>query len=380
MALLIKNANVYAPEHLGKKDILVVGEKIVAMEDSLTVTLPDLEIFDARGMTVTPGFIDQHIHVIGGGGEGGPVTRPPEIMLSDIIKVGTTSVVGVCGTDNVTRSLEALLAKTRALKKEGISVWMHTSNYAYPVSTITGSVRKDLFAIPECIGVKIALYDHRSSFPSTESVLQLLSDIRVGGMISGKTGFLHVHLGDIPGFFPMVDEIVARGMPIRHIRPTHTARNARLFSEAINFAKKGGYVDVTTCGTPDFTDPAQAIETAWDAGVEDKYLTFSSDGQGSCPRFNDEGVMVGIGVASVDCNLNEIRRLISRNYSVERALALSTRNPARALELPGKGELKAGFDADISFFDENWQLQSVIARGRVMMHNQEVIVKGTFEY
>ena len=73
---------------------------------------------------------------------------------------------------------------------------MWTSNYAYPPATITGSVKGDLFAIPECLGVKIAMGDHRSSFPTDQEVLRLLSEIRVAGMLTGKTGFLHVHCGD----------------------------------------------------------------------------------------------------------------------------------------------------------------------------------------
>lgn len=75
MAYLIKNADIYAPEHIGVQDILVVADKIVAVGKDLTVVLPDLETVDVKGLIVTPGFIDQHIHVTGGGGEGGPRTR-----------------------------------------------------------------------------------------------------------------------------------------------------------------------------------------------------------------------------------------------------------------------------------------------------------------
>jgi len=378
MAFLIKNANVFNPAPLGVQDILVVGKKIVAMGKDLTVTMPDLEVVDAKGMFVTPGFIDQHIHITGGGGEGGPKSRTPEIVLSELIEVGTTSVVGVSGTDSVTRSIEALLAKTRALKAEGISAWMHTSNYAFPPTTLTGSVRQDLFCVPECLGVKLALGDHRSSFPTTQEVLHLLTDIRVGGMIAGKTGFLHIHNGDI-GAFDMFLEIVDRGFPIRHIRPTHCARHKDLFDGALRFAKRGGYIDITSGGTCRMGRPADAVKIAWDAGIDKKLLTFSSDGHGSVPRFNDQGVMVGLGTAGVACNLCEVKHLIATGSPIEDALALSTRNPARALELNGKGELAVGMSADMNFFDENWELQSVYAKGVAMMRDKTLLVKGTFE-
>lgn len=53
---------------------------------------------------MTPGFVDMHVHVTGGGGEAGPASRCPESQLSDFLRVGTTTVVGVCGTDSVSRS------------------------------------------------------------------------------------------------------------------------------------------------------------------------------------------------------------------------------------------------------------------------------------
>ena len=122
MALLIKNARVFAPKDLGVKDVLTVGEQIVAIGENLAPNLPDTETIDAKGMILTPGFFDQHIHVTGGGGEGGPATRTPEIVLSELIACGTTSVVGVSGTDFTTRSIPNLLAKVRALKAEGVYV------------------------------------------------------------------------------------------------------------------------------------------------------------------------------------------------------------------------------------------------------------------
>lgn len=239
-AILIKNATVFAPEALGRKDVLFVNDRIEAIGDNLAPNLDDLETIDAAGKILTPGFFDQHIHVTGGGGEGGPATRTPELVLSELIACGTTSVVGVSGTDYTTRSIPNLLAKVRALQTEGVSAWKYTSNYRYPATTLTDSVANDLFFVPECLGVKIELGDHRSSFPTTQQVLALLADIRVGAMIAGKTGFLHIHMGNIPGAFDMFKAIVETGMPIRHIRPTHCGRIRHVFDAAVEFAKAGG--------------------------------------------------------------------------------------------------------------------------------------------
>ena len=298
--ILIKNAEVFAPEKLGRRDIFIAGGRIVAMEESLEgLSVPGLETIDACGAIVTPGLIDQHIHVTGGGGEGGWKSRCPELVFSELVKAGVTTFLGVSGTDSMSRSIENLLAKVRGLKQEGASVWMWTSNYSYPVTTITDSVKTELFAIPEVLGVKIALGDHRCSFPSMEEVRSIVADVRVAGMLTGKTGFVHVHLGDYTSSFDIFDGIVASGLPIKHIRPTHVARHPAVFERAMGFAKQGGWIDITTGGGNYMGCAADAYDMAVENGVPVNRITMSSDGHGSMPRFNEAGEMVGLGVGGV---------------------------------------------------------------------------------
>ena len=380
MALLIKGAHVYSPDDLGACDVLTVGDKVVAVGKDLTACLPGLETIEAKGLTLTPGFIDQHIHVTGGGGEGGPKTRTPELVLSELIECGTTSVVGVSGTDGSSRSMPNLLGKVRALQAEGVSAWMYTSNYAFPPTTLTSCVRDDLYFVPEVLGVKIAMGDHRSSFPTQAEVMRLLSQIRVGAMVAGKLGVLHIHLGNIVGPFDMLLECVKQGMPIQHIRPTHCARHPDVFKGAIAFGLAGGYVDITTGGSCAVGTPANGVKTVLEEGVPPDHVTMSSDGHGSVPRFNEKGEMVGLGVGGVSCNLREVKRLIGElDVPMTTALSVITRNPAKALQLPGKGVVEAGADADLNLFDENMNLVHVFAKGRQMMRSGQVVVKGTFE-
>ena len=96
-AVLIRNAHVFSPDDLGVRDVLMVNGRFLAVDTDLDVKLPDLETIDAKGKILTPGFFDQHIHVTGGGGEGGPVSRTPELVLSELVACGTTNVVGVSG-------------------------------------------------------------------------------------------------------------------------------------------------------------------------------------------------------------------------------------------------------------------------------------------
>jgi beta-aspartyl-dipeptidase (metallo-type) len=376
--ILIRGADVYAPEHLGINDLFIVNGKIVAMGPDLVINVPKLEVFDAGGRAVMPGIIDQHIHVTGGGGEGGPVTRCPELKFSDLVKAGTTSVVGVCGTDTETRSIANLLAKVRALAAEGVSTWMWTSNYAMPPTTVTGTVRRDLLAIPECIGVKIALGDHRSSFPTEQEVMHLLSDIRVGGMISGKTGFLHIHLGDMGNVaYDILDACVSRGMPIKHIRPTHCQRHSETWARSIAFAKRGGVIDLT-CKMGIHGDAAHAAADALQAGVASDKITLSTDGYGSMPRFDEKGEMVGLAVCPVTAIWDEFQSLVGL-CGMEQAIRFVSTNLARNLGLPGKGVIAEGADADLLILDDRMEKTEVMARGRFLMRSGEIIVRGTFE-
>lgn len=379
-AVLIRNADLYAPEHVGMRDILIAGGKIVAVEQHLNdVNIPGMEVVDAAGRRTTPGLIDQHIHVTGGGGEGGWASRCPELNFSELVRAGVTTFMGVSGTDSMSRSIENLLAKVRGLTVEGASGWMWTSNYAFPATTITGSVKGDLFAIPECLGVKIAMGDHRSSFPTAQEVLRLLSEIRVAGMLTGKTGFLHIHCGDWgDAIFDPIEAAIPQGIPAKHMRPTHVARHPQVFERACRFAKLGGMIDITTGGGSYMGDAADAYIAALEKDVPVDRITFSSDGQGSMPRFNEQGEMVGFGVGSIDCDLEAIRSLADK-IGLDKALRPMTSTIADALGLSQKGRIQAGKDADILIFGEELELAHVFMKGRQTMKEGEVIVKGAFE-
>lgn len=189
MAVLIRNAYVFAPQEIGPADVLMTDEKITAVGKDLSVSLPNLSVIDASGFILAPGFIDQHVHLLGGGGVGGPATRAPAVAATELIAAGITSVVGVLGADVMTRGLPDLLAKVRELKSLGLSAWMYTSSFKYPPVTLTRSIADDVALIGEVLGVKLALGDANGSFPSSTSVLEMLTQIRQAACTVGKQGF-----------------------------------------------------------------------------------------------------------------------------------------------------------------------------------------------
>lgn len=387
--LLIKNATVYAPEPLGVKDIFLAGGKICAIRDSIAPG-PDLpvEVVDGTGQLLLPGFIDSHVHILGGGGEGGYRFRTPELKLSDMIRAGTTTVVGCLGTDGVTRRMENLIAKAKQLKDEGVSCYVYTGSYDVPVRTFLADIRSDLLFIDEVIGVgEIAIADHRSSQPTFEEFVRIVADTRVGGMLSGKGGVVNIHMGDDGQMLEYLERVkVETPLPAYHMIPTHMNRNPLLFERGITYAKGGGYVDFTTSSYASFQEDGElkssdGLKKMLDAGVPIEHITFSSDGQGSLPVFNREGENIDVQVARVDTLYQEVRDAVRQeNIPLETALRTITSNVADHLRLSHKGRVREGNDADLVLADpDTLEIQTVIAQGQIMLRDGELLVKGSFE-
>lgn len=377
MFIVIKNAKVYAPEDLGYKDILICNDKIIDICNEINVSLRDLKIIDGTNKIVFPGYIDQHVHVTGGGGEGSFRTRAPEIKISDCIKGGVTTLVGLLGTDAITRSVENLVAKTKALNEEGITAYCLTGSYEYPSITLTGSVQKDIAYISEVLGVKLAISDHRCSNITKEELIRLVSEVRLAGLISGKPGIVHFHLGAGKNKLKLLFELLEDSdLPIKHLRPTHITR--RYEEDAVKFANMGGYIDFTANkSSEDFLN--FVIEMS---GRVPKYkMTMSSDSNGSMPKWNEKREMIGIEAAKITNLHGTLKRFITeKNVKPEDILPLVTSNVAKALEVyPKKGTIKENSDADLLMLDEDFNVDSVIAKGKVMMINKEVLIKGTYE-
>lgn len=380
MLTILKNASLYAPEKRGKKDLLLAGGRIVAIEDRISLTGVQAEVFDAAGKIVTPGFIDLHVHITGGGGQQGYASLVPEVRMSELVACGTTTVVGLLGTDGFVKALTTLYAKTKALEDDGLSAYMLTSYYGLPEKTLMGSVADDLIFIDKVIGCKLALSDDRSSFPGRQDILRLVNQVRLGGFTSGKGGVLHLHLGNLPEGISLLLEI-ARAYPTltSYLSPTHMIRTEALFQQGLAFARLGGMIDISTGGTQ-FDAPYRCVLRALEAGVALDRLTFSSDGRGGVRKTDPETGRVTYTPAPLDLNLKEMRALVQEGQlPLEQALCLLTANPARTMKLKAKGRIEVGYDADLCLMDEALNLTDVFARGEWVMKEGEVIKKGRYE-
>jgi len=392
MLKLITNANLFAPEAMGICHVLVAAEKIIYIGPHMPVldSALDVEVTDLAGATLVPGFIDGHAHITGGGGETGPASRVPPVFLSQFTQFGVTSVVGVLGTDDLTRNTQSIVTQAYGLREEGMSAWCHTGGYHLPLTTLTGSVRGDIVFIDPIIGVgELAISDHRSSQPTLDEFLRVASEAHVAGLMTGKAGILHIHMGDGKRGLELVRRALDTSeIPARVFNPTHINRNKTLFDEALPLSLRGVRLDVTAFPeehSGSGWSAAEAFLRYRDGGYPADKLTISSDGGGCLPHFNDEGELMSIGVGRSSTLVETLREVLNHQaphasqVSMTEALAPFTSNVADLLKLSHKGRLQQGNDADMVVLDKDHSIRDVMARGRWHKRHGKTQIFGTYE-
>lgn len=385
MLILLANARVFAPEDLGLCRVLIGGGRILGISDKKNGwSTAGATEFDLEGRRLIPGFIDGHAHVTGGGGESGFKTRVPPVPPGQFTTVGVTSVVGVLGTDDTTRDTRSLLAQVHSLREEGLGAWCYTGGYHVPPVTLTGSVRDDIVFLDPVIGVgELALSDHRSSHPTLDELLRIASDTHVAGMIAGKAGIVHLHLGDGDGGLELVRSALQQGeLPARVFNPTHINRRKALFEEALELAKLGSTVDITAFPVAKDEDawPADAALLRYlDSGAPADRITISSDGGGCLPVFDAQGEMLQMEIGKPSSLIETLRCTLSNDVPLERVLPAFTSNVADILRLHDRGRIQSDMCADLIVLDDNHEIRDVMIAGNWHVQNGKQKIFGQFE-
>lgn len=395
---LITNARIFSPTPLGMGCVLTCAGKIVYMGQSkpeLGIGL-DVQVTDIEGQMLIPGLIDGHAHITGGGGETGYSSKVPPVPLSEFTGAGVTSVIGLTGTDDVTRSTSALIAATMALREEGMNAWCYTGGYHYPLSLLTDSALSDLIHIECVIGIgELAISDHRSSHMTLDELVRVASEAHVGGLMTGKAGLLHLHLGDGRKGLQLVRDAIAEAeVPARIYHPTHVNRLKRLFDEACDLVKEGCHIDLTAFpideepmdGESIGDEPCDngysivdAVTRYIDKNLPMEKLTVSSDGGGCLPEFDHQGVLQKLDFAKCQSLPAALGELLAKGVAAEQAISIFTSNAAQFYRLQGKGVIAAGADADLVTLDDQFQISDVMCRGVWHKKSGVQIKKGLFE-
>ncbi len=389
MFKLIKGAEVYAPEHLGVKDVLVAGEKVIRIDDSVDAPSGfDCETIDAMGKIMYPGFVDNHIHFIGADDGQGPMGRTGDITWSNLVESGTTTAVGCLGSSRFVRSLHSLYIKTLELDMMGLTTYMYTGSFVIPPPTLTGEIRKDIYLIPKVIGLKTAISDTTTNHHTWRDLSSINAEVQYAADIANKTAVLHVHVGRQKTRMGRIFELIENtGTNPARVIPTHiNRRNPDVIEQSIEYTKMGGIVDLSSLmrkeeGTMTGLKPEYAIKRMLDEGAVLKNITMSSDGNVPQLILGEDGKRVGRYIAPLDLNRREIRDMANNGVcSLSDALKILTSNVGKALGIP-KGVIAEGYDADLVIADgvENMRIDQVYAMGKRVVEKGEAIWKTHFQ-
>ncbi len=363
--VIIQNGTVYAPEPVGQQAIVMAAGQIIQMGEVDSSALQaagfECQVIDAEGCLVMPGLIDPHQHLIGAGGEQGFTSRMPEIGLEQIVYAGITTVVGLLGTDTVTRMPTCLYAKTQQINQEGLTARMYTGGFELPPRTITDSAMDDMVLIDPVIGTgEVAISDPRWIDPPLHDLAHLVIQTQLGGQMSGKAGVTHFHVGPGKGKLDLLETLLDEyDIEARSIYPTHITRSTGLMRQAIKLAGRGAYVDMDSIEE----NIVECLGYYLEHDGPPSQLTVSSDSHtpgGSPARFFAQFVAC-------------LREGI---WTPDEVLPFFSTNAADALKLEGKGCLKVGADGDVLILrQDTYELVHVFAKGRHFVEDGRLAIQ-----
>ncbi|HEX7723716.1 MAG TPA: dihydroorotase [Pyrinomonadaceae bacterium] len=398
MRLLIQNGYVIDPSqgiNTGK-NVLIEDGRIIGMSSYSDAIPDDVEVFDATGLIVAPGFIDMHVHL-----------REPGHEYKETIASGAAAAVAggfttICAMPN-TDPINDSAAVTRFVIEQAERAGLAS---VFPIGAITkhsdGSELAEMGEMKDA-GI-VAVSDDGRPVPNAGMMRRAMEyargfDLPVidhcedkslarGGLMHEGHWSLVLGLRGMPAAAEEVDaerdcalaELTGARVHLAHV-------STRGAIEAVRRAKGKG-LRVTCEVAPHhwtLTDEAVAGERGSSPTVRERLIPYDTNTKMSPPlRSQDhiESILEGLRDGTIDAIASDhaphhadekaleydqapfgiigletsialaMDRLVSTGLiSLERLIELSSTNPARILSLQDRGTFRAGSRADVTILD-----------------------------
>ena len=368
----MKNCAVMIKEH---KIIDVFNEKRFQQKQFK----PDVEFIDLQGAYVSPGFIDTHIHGIGGYGTDDLSTNSILKMSEKLVHYGVTSFIPTLYSAPKAELIKGIRAVVEAMGKE-------------KGARILGIHLEGPFISPERLGVQTS----ESLSPVDIDLMEELWEASEGKIINMTVAPELKHMRELAlnaiskgivlqaghtnaTYEQMVEGMQARIMHVTHLfnamsRMHHRdpgavgavfihpeisceiiADGIHINPNIIKFLLRCKPIDRLVLVT-DSLKPTEQKKKPLYANGEEVYLD-------ECFYRKSDNVIAGSAMTM----LKGVKNLVSFGLTLEQAIQMASANPARIMKQEHLGLIAPGYDADITVFDKHFNNLYTIIQG-VMYH------------
>jgi N-acetylglucosamine-6-phosphate deacetylase len=337
------------------------------------------EVFDAGGLFVSPGFIDAHTH--GGNGYDYMTANADQLqeILAWLVSTGVTSVLPTLASSSFEEERQMVTRLRAACKKQTLG------------AQILGLHLEGPFLNPE----------KRGAQPTEPIRLPSLAEMQDLMQASGGCIRLVTLAPELPGADELIHYLVAEGVVVSagHSNATYeemlsamqagVSRVAHLFNGMSPFShREPGLAGAALEQEPLYAElildglhlhPAAARIAMRCKGLERIVLVTDATqaaglGEGVYIRPGNRKIFVKDGAARLESgtlagSILSMDRAVANaraflGIRLDQAVRLASRNAAESLNLPTKGTLAPGYDADIVVFDDDIRIKATFVGGK----------------
>lgn len=336
---------------------------------------PDTQIININNAYISPGFIDTHIHGIGGFGTDDGNCNSILKMSEHLLKYGVTSFIPTLYSAKEEQLLKNIRAIIQAMGKE-------------TGAKILGIHLEGPFISPERLGVQTPdsispvdidlmkrLWEASEGKIINMTVAPELKGMRELALYCIKKGIILQAGHTNATYEQMVEGMQVRIMHITHLfnamsRIHH--RNPGAVGAAFihpelscELIADGVHIDPNLIKMLVQFKPADKLVLITDSlkPTKQKSLPLFANGEevylDKCFYRKSDNVIAGSSLTMID----GVKNLISWGLTPDLAIRMASTNPARLMNLKNKGFLAPGYDADLVIFNKDCELLGTILNG-----------------